>query len=316
MATTHLYEIFIAAPPERVWQALIDPDFTRRYFHGTVFESEFTPGEPYRNMLPDGTVAVDGIIEEFDPPSRLVLTWHVRYDAALEAEAPGRVEWNLRPANEEATATRVTLRHGDLASSPLTWEHVRVGWVEIIDGLKTLLETGSPMPSVDTSSGGRSAADVEGEWHRRQAIAANNAVWDIMADRITAPDDIDELLARAHAAAYHWARAAGTTAANGARASWLLSRCHVVVGHPDLALHHADQSMAAVRNAGLDDFDLGYAHEARARALAALGRTDEAGVEHRAARTTPIADPDDRAIFDTDLAAQPWFDLTFDLTAT
>jgi hypothetical protein len=59
----------------------------------------------------------------------------------------------------------------------------------------------------------------------------------------------------------------------------------------------------------LADFDLGYAHEARARALACLGRLDEAAQEFAAARAVEVADDDDREIFEGDLAAEPWFGL-------
>jgi uncharacterized protein YndB with AHSA1/START domain len=305
--TAHVYEIFVHAPIERVWDALLDPEYTRQYFHGTTFVTDRQPGSSYRNVLPGDRDAVEGVIELIEPPHRLVMTWHVLYDAALAAEPPGRVEWRLAAANDEGTVTRVTLRHGDLAVSPLTWEHVRLGWVEILDGFKTLLETGHPMPAVDTGAAATTVADVEGGWHRSQAIDANNSMWELL--DAEAPDPT-ELLSRAYAAAYHWRRAAGRTAANAARASWLLSRCHVVLEHGDLALHHADECVAAVEHAGLQDFDLGYAHEARARALALLGRMDDAAVELAAARAVEVADDEDRVIFEADLAAPPWFGLT------
>ena len=306
-ATAHIYEIYIHAPLQRVWDALLDPEFTRQYFHGTTFLSDFRPGSGYRNVLPGDRDAVEGIIEEIDPPHRLVMTWHVLYDTALSAEPPGRVEWRLASANDDDSVTRVTLRHGDLALSPLTWEHVRLGWVEILDSLKTLIETGHPMPPVDTAEGLVTGEEVEGTWHRVQAIDANNSVWELLDDQ--APDPT-ELLSRAYAAGYHWRRAAGRTPENAARAAWLLSRCHVALGYGDLALHHADECAAVVAEADLRDFDLGYAHEARARALALLGRNAEANVELAAARAVAIADPEDRAIFDADLAASPWFALT------
>jgi len=143
--------------------------------------------------------------------------------------------------------------------------------------------------------------------HRRQAIDANNSVWELLDDETP---DATELLSRAYAASYHWARAEGRAPENAARAAWLLSRCHVVLGHGNLALHHADECAAVVADADLRDFDLGYAHEARARALALLGRNAEAEVELTAARSVEIVDPEDRAIFDADLASPPWFALT------
>jgi uncharacterized protein YndB with AHSA1/START domain len=283
---------------------LLDPEFTTQYFHGTTFVSDFRPGSRYRNVLPGDRDAVEGVIEEIEPPHRLVITWHVLYDAALAAEPPGRVEWRLAAANADGTVTRVTLRHGDLGQSPLTWEHVRLGWVEILDGFKTLLETGRPMPPVDVADDHRTAHEIEGTWHRNQAITANSATWEVLG--ADAPD-LTELLSRAYAAAFHWSLATDRTSANTARASWLLSRCHAVLGHGDLALHHADECATVVADAGLADFDLAYAHEARARALAALGRDDEAVAEVAAARAVTIADAEDRELFEADLAAPPWY---------
>ena len=74
--------------------------------------------------------------------------------------------------------------------------------------------------------------------------------------------------------------------------------------------YHADRAAAIVAAAGLTDFDLAYAHEARARALACLDRLDEAEAELAAARAVPIADDEDRRLVDDDLAAGPWFGLT------
>ena len=148
--------------------------------------------------------------------------------------------------------------------------------------------------------------DDDASVHRSLAIAANNSVWELLDEDAPA---VTELLSRAYAASYHWARAADRGPENAARASWLLSRCHAVLGHGELALHHADESTAVVVGAGLRDFDLGYAHEARARALAALGRDTEAAAELAAARAVEIADDDDRAIFEADLASPPWFGL-------
>jgi uncharacterized protein YndB with AHSA1/START domain len=312
-ATVHLYEIFIRAPRERVWQALIDPDDTVRYFHGTRFESTFEPGAPFRNVIVDGDLlAVDGVVETFEPPRRLVITWHVDYDAEMAAEPPGRVEWTLTPANDDGSVTRVTLRHADLALSPKTWAHVKLGWVAIIDSLKSLLETGEPLPAVvDDDGDATGAEEIEGNWHRAQAITANNSVWELLDGRQHDADDADELLQRAYAAAYHWRRATGSTAVNMARASWLVSRAHAVLGHGDVALYHADRIPGFLERAGsvAADFDHGYAYEARARALACLGRMDEAHEAYRRALVTPVADPQDRSIYEGDLAAEPWFGL-------
>jgi uncharacterized protein YndB with AHSA1/START domain len=311
MTPAHVYEIFIRASRERIWNALIDPEYTTRYFHGTRFESSFEPGAPYvSRIVAQDLLAVDGTIEVFEPPSRLVYTWHTLYDAEMAAEPPSRVEWTLAPATEDGAVTRVTMRHGDLGMSPKTWESVRIGWVAIIDSMKTLLETGEPLPSVGT--GDRAAAnEVDGKWHRMQGVAANNSTWELLDGRQLTDDEADDLLGRAYAATYHWRRAEGATAVNAARGSWLVSRSHAVLGQGELALHHARRSSAHVQEAGdlAADFDHAYAHEATARALACLGRLDEARAELALAAAVEIADPEDRAIIESDLKSEPWFGL-------
>jgi uncharacterized protein YndB with AHSA1/START domain len=298
--TRHVYRIYVKAPIHTVWTAIIDPAFTRRYFHGTAFDVPPRAGEPYRSSTADGMGAVDGTIEELDPPYRMVMTWHTLYNPALASEPPSRVEWNLTEAGEGLT--QVDLVHGDLFRSPLTWAEVKDGWTWILAGLKTVVETGdelpvltSPPPPVD---------DAAGEWHRTQGIECNNSTWEMIeAERTPANDE--EMLRRAYGSLYHWQRAARRGPENEARGTWLLAKVQLLVGQPELSLHYADACMAQCVEHGLVDFDLAYAHEGRARALKRLGRDDEAAGAWAAALAVPIADPEDQAILDGDLAEGP-----------
>jgi len=311
----HVLQTFIRADIDRVWQAITDPEFTAQYFFAQRFDATLEPGAPYRFIGPDGADSVVGTIEEVDPPRRLVMTWKVLYDTAMAAEPPGRVEWELAPAGDGLT--RVTTIHRDLGLSPATSATVGEGWVWVQGSLKSLLETGTGLPprAGAAESPAEPADDGEGADHRRHAVDANNSTWELLDQAERTADDVDDLLGRAYAAMYHWRRAAGRGPENAARASWLASRVHAVLGaatggHGELALHHADQCLAAAASAGLDDFDLAYAHEARARALACLGRLDEAAPELATARAVPIAGEENRKVFDADLGAEPWFGLT------
>jgi uncharacterized protein YndB with AHSA1/START domain len=307
-AGRHVYEVYIKATPERVWEAIVDPAFTSQYFHGTRIESTFEPGTPHRYVLPDGTDAAIGTIEECDPPRRLVMTWGFTYAPELAAEPPGRVEWTLTEA--APGMTRLNVVHGDLGRSPLTWARVEHGWNWVLHGLKTLVETGEPLPD-ETLNAPQATADADGEWQRQMAIAANNGTWEYLgrpaAERT--PADDEAMTQSAYAAAYHWARATRRGPENEARAEWLLSRVWAVRGNGALALHHAGRCATVTAEAGLTDFDLAYAHEARARALACLGRLDEATAEFESAAAVPIADPEDREIVHADLYTEPWFGL-------
>ena len=113
----------------------------------------------------------------------------------------------------------------------------------------------------------------------------------------------------AYAAAYHWGKAARATIANEARGEYLISKVLCLAGHHTMALFHADRCVELVRQGEMGDFDLAYACEARARALASLGRKGEARVEYDAARSVPIVDAEDRSIVEADLAKGPWFGL-------
>ncbi|MDP9464706.1 MAG: SRPBCC family protein [Actinomycetota bacterium] len=298
--TKHVYQTYIKATPEQVWEAIVEPSWTRRYFHSTAFDSPPTKGEPYRTTMADGRPAVDGVIEEVDPPNRLVMTWHVLYDAAMSEEPPSRVEWIVEPVGEGLT--RLRLEHGDLARSPLTWANVKDGWVYVLDGLKTVIETGESLPPMTSEL--TPIEDAAGEWHRAQGIECNNSTWEMIEAERTREND-EEMLRRAYASTYHWARAARRTPANDARGAWLLAKVQLLAGQPELSLRYADACMLLCREHGLDDFDLAYAHEARARALKGLGDEAAAAESWEMAKSVPIADPEDQAILDGDLAVGP-----------
>ncbi|MBU6244372.1 MAG: hypothetical protein KGP12_04070 [Actinomycetales bacterium] len=153
---------------------------------------------------------------------------------------------------------------------------------------------------------------VEPNVHRSLAIDANNATWDILrrpVDEISAAD-AEEMTRRAYAAAYHWQRAQGVTPANAARADWLLSRVWAVRNQGALALAHANRCLQACESAALADFDLAYAHEAVARSHACLGHASQARHHRELAAKVPIADADDKALVDSDIASGPWFGMT------
>jgi uncharacterized protein YndB with AHSA1/START domain len=302
-AARHQYEIYIRATPEQVWEAILDPEFTRQYFHGTAFDRPPVQGEPFRTSLPDGSPAVDGVVEVLDPPRTLVHTWHTLYDTELAAEPVSRVEWHVEPAGDGLT--RLRLVHADLAQSPKTWANVEHGWVWILDSMKSLLETGTPLPAATAAAVAEREAEPEAEWHRLQAMEANNSTWDLIGLASRTPDETEDMVRRAYAAAYHWDRARGRTPANSARADWLLSKVLLLADRPETALHHAGRVLATCEQHGLEDFDLAYAHEATARALKALGRDDEAARSWAAAKAVPIADPEDRAHVEEDLAEGP-----------
>jgi len=138
---TQVYQVFIKASPEKVWQAITTPDFTARYFHGARIE---VSPERYVSHGPDGATWGEGPVFEYDPPRRLVHQWRSLYDADMAKEQPSRVSWEIEP--QEGGYCKLTLTHDQLESAPKTAASVSgPGWMFVLSGLKTLVETGAPL---------------------------------------------------------------------------------------------------------------------------------------------------------------------------
>jgi uncharacterized protein YndB with AHSA1/START domain len=139
--TTQVYELFIRATPEQIWDAITKPEFTARYFHGSRIE--ITPARR-RSLGPDGDVRGDSPVLEFDPPRKLVHVWEPLYDPELAAEEPSRVTWEIEP--QDGGYSKLTVVHDRLEGAPKTARSVAgTGWMFVLSGLKTLLETGRPL---------------------------------------------------------------------------------------------------------------------------------------------------------------------------
>jgi uncharacterized protein YndB with AHSA1/START domain len=138
---TQLYQVFIKASPEEIWEAITTPEFTARYFHGARITNT---AERHHSLGPDGSVWGDSAVAEYDPPRRLVHGWRSMYDATMAAEAESRVTWEIEP--QEGGYCKLTVIHDQLEGAPLTAESVSgAGWMFVLSGLKTLLETGEPL---------------------------------------------------------------------------------------------------------------------------------------------------------------------------
>jgi uncharacterized protein YndB with AHSA1/START domain len=137
--TTQVYQVFILATPEQIWDAITKPEFTERYFHGARIEVR--DGRRYSSI--QGLAWDEPVLEE-DPPRRLVHSWVAGYDPELAAEEPSRVTWEIEP--QEDGTTLLTVVHDQLEGAPKTAASVSgTGWTYVLSGMKTLLETGKPL---------------------------------------------------------------------------------------------------------------------------------------------------------------------------
>jgi uncharacterized protein YndB with AHSA1/START domain/DNA-binding transcriptional ArsR family regulator len=138
-----VFQVLIRTSPERLWDAITNPDVTRRYYHGTAIESDFRAGSPYVYRMADGRVAHEGLILEADAPRRLAMTFAMKHDAAAALDRPSRVTWEIDEV--DAGICSLTVTHDDFDGGTRTYELVRGGKPAILSSLKSLLETGEPL---------------------------------------------------------------------------------------------------------------------------------------------------------------------------
>ena len=111
--TTQVYQVFIKATAEAIWEAITKPEFTERYFYGARIENTL---ERHRALGPDGSVWGDEPIYEFDPPRRLVQGWRSLDHPVLADEPESRVSWEIGP--QEGGYCLLTVTHDRLEDAP------------------------------------------------------------------------------------------------------------------------------------------------------------------------------------------------------
>ncbi len=145
-----VYVSYIATTPEKVWRALVDTDVARQYWVGgsgpaRVNVSDWKVGSTWEHQRADETKAVDvvGKVLESAPPKRLVMTW-ARPKEADDESKHSRVTFEIEP--QEGGLVRLTVIHDGLEADPQMLASISGGWPRVLSNLKTLLETGKPLP--------------------------------------------------------------------------------------------------------------------------------------------------------------------------
>ena len=134
---TAVFEIFIKATPERVWEAITDPGLRARYSFGVQTTSDWTPGSRYLAAVPDAVEIAEGENLVVEPPRLLVQTFNALWSDDVRAQGTTRVTWEIEPV---ADSCRLTVVHDQLPDGANA--ELYGGWPMILSGLKTLLETG------------------------------------------------------------------------------------------------------------------------------------------------------------------------------
>jgi uncharacterized protein YndB with AHSA1/START domain len=133
-----VFEIYIRTTPERLWEAITDPDIRAKYNFGARVESEWTAGSPYLMAHPGAADPLgEGENLEVDPPRRLVQSMRALWGPEVIAEGTSRVTWEIEPVGDSC---RLTVTHDQLREGAN--DELYGGWPMILSGLKTWLETG------------------------------------------------------------------------------------------------------------------------------------------------------------------------------
>ena len=149
-----VYQVFIKADPVRIWDAITTPEFTRDYFHGAAITVD---AGRLRFRAPDGSTWMDEDVYTYDPPRKLSHGWRSLYNPECAGEPPSRVTWEIEP--QPGGVCKLTVTHDRLGGSPKTAASVAgPGWMYVLSGLKTLLETGQPLAPPVSGSTPASAA--------------------------------------------------------------------------------------------------------------------------------------------------------------
>jgi uncharacterized protein YndB with AHSA1/START domain/DNA-binding transcriptional ArsR family regulator len=133
-----VFEIYIKTTPQRLWEAITNPELRRIYTFGVGVHSDWTPGSRYEGTSPQAAAPiVVGENLEVHPPRRLVQSFNAMWSDDVKAEGTSRVTWEIEQVQDSC---RLTVTHDQLRQGANA--ELYGGWPMVLSGLKTLLETG------------------------------------------------------------------------------------------------------------------------------------------------------------------------------
>jgi uncharacterized protein YndB with AHSA1/START domain len=141
-----VYVLYIRSTPAKVWDAIVKPEMTRQYFYGTEIESDLKPGSSLdyfmKNEKGETVSALTGKILEVVPGKKLVHT----FSFPQNDDKPSRAFYEIeRVADQDLV--KLTVIHDEFEGETKTYKDTSGGWPILLNSLKTLLETGEPLPT-------------------------------------------------------------------------------------------------------------------------------------------------------------------------
>lgn len=154
---TQVYEIYIKATPQKIWDAITDPNWNAQYGYQGKTEYDLRPGGAFKSHATPSMVSmglpevmIDGEVLEASPPTKLVQTYRFLFNDATKAEGFTKVTWEIEASSNNFC--RLTVIH-EMEHAPIMAEMVSSkfsemgsgGWSWILSDLKSLVETGKPL---------------------------------------------------------------------------------------------------------------------------------------------------------------------------
>jgi uncharacterized protein YndB with AHSA1/START domain len=140
-----VYVTYIRATAEKVWDALLDPEFNKQYWFGAHMQSEWKKGVAWKVVLGDGRIADTGEIVEIEKPKKIVIKWRNEFMPELKAEGWSQCTIELEPV---ADTVKLSILHEIGKDNSKLIQAVSGGWPKILSGLKSLLETGKALEDI------------------------------------------------------------------------------------------------------------------------------------------------------------------------
>ena len=141
-ASQFVYVTFIRSTPEKVWDALTNPETMKLYWFGMPQACDWKVGSPWKMLFSDGRPADSGEVLEADKPRRIALKWRNDWKDELHAEGFSTCTYDIE---EVDGAVKLTVTHTMDRPQSQFIQAVSGGWPKILSNLKSLLETGEPM---------------------------------------------------------------------------------------------------------------------------------------------------------------------------
>ena len=131
-----VYVTYIASTPEKIFKALTDTAATAEFWFGNAATSDWKVGSSVE-FHREGKLILKGKVLENEPPRRLSYTFHPMHDAAMSAEPPSRVVFELEKQRDQV---KLTVIHDEFAPDSKVFGSISNGWPLVLSSLKSYLE--------------------------------------------------------------------------------------------------------------------------------------------------------------------------------